>query len=339
MIRKMKNVPGGVVILCLMLCIAPFLLTACSEPEGEEFTETRLLLDTFCTITIHGDVGAPLMSEAFALITELEQLLSMTVTGSDVWSINHAGGEPITVDPRTIEVISAGLVFSDMSAGKFDITIGRVSSLWDFGSGNNYVPSQDEISDALVTVNYRQVRINEEDNTVQLAHPEAWLDLGAIAKGYIASRVAKLIMDGGATGALVNLGGDVVASGTKNDGSGWNVAIKDPLAVNEEWIGVIEVIWASVTSSGTYERQFESYGVKYHHILDTSTGMPVKSDVVSATLITNTAVIGEGISTIAVLMGSRDVVELFERIPGFIGAVLVLNNGSVYKYGDVEFVE
>jgi thiamine biosynthesis lipoprotein len=308
--------------------------TACDDKQqNEHLNDTRLLLDTYCTITIHGDVDSSLLDEAFLLLAELEALFSITTPGSDVWRINNAGGEPVTVDPRTAELIEAGLTFSELSHGMFDITIGRLSRLWDF-SGELNVPTEAEIKEALATVDYRQVIIGE--NTVQLANPNAWIDLGAIAKGFIAYEIGEFLAANGAKGALIDLGGDIVAVGNRHDGSPWRVALRKPFGEAGEWLGVIEVLWACVLSSGTYQRQFEIDGVRYHHILDPNTGMPVISDVVSATMITHTAVIGEGFSTVAVLQGSERTKELIKDIPGFIGAVLVLDNGDVLTFGEVE---
>jgi len=301
-----------------------------------QISETRLLLDTYCTITIHGDVDSGLLDEAFRLCEELEALLSITIEGSDVWRINNSGGLPVTIDSRTIEVINAGLVFGELSDGMLDITIGRLSRLWDFGGEPN-VPSGSEIERALETVDYKKVIV--AGDTVQLENPDAWIDLGAIAKGYIAYEIAKFLAENDVSGALIDLGGDIVAVGSRQDGTPWRIALREPYGEANEWIGVIEVKWASVLGSGTYERRFEKDGVQYHHILDPTTGMPVSSDVVSATVITETAVLGEGLSTIAVLLGSERVEDLFAHARGFIGAVIVLESGELLKFGEVEFVE
>jgi len=115
------------------------LIGGCADRQaGVQESETRLLLDTYCSITIHGSddsINEELLDEAFELIAEMEALFSITVEGSDVWRINHAGGEPVVVDSRTVEVIEAGLEFGELSDGMFDITIGRVSRLWEFGGG------------------------------------------------------------------------------------------------------------------------------------------------------------------------------------------------------------
>jgi len=318
--------------LLLLFCVFIIFTAGCSDSRSNEhLSETRLFLDTYCTITVHGDVDEALLDEAFILLAELEALFSITIEGSDVWRINYSGGEPVAVDPRTMELIEVGLKFGELSHGMFDITIGRLSRLWDFGD-EPYIPTEAEIEEALATVDYRQVIL--DGNTVQLANPNAWIDLGAIAKGFMAYEIAEFLAANGVTGALVNLGGDIVAVGNRHDGSPWRVALRKPFGDDGERLGILEVSWACVLSSGTYQRQFEIDGVRYHHILDPNTGKPVISDVVSATLITHTAVIGEGYSTVAILMGSERTQELLDHIPGFVGAVLVLEDGEVLTFGE-----
>jgi len=323
--------------LCLIVFfIFASLLLGCNEKnQDEQISETRLLLDTYCTITIHGNVDAGMLDDAFSLCEELEALFSITIEGSDVWRINNSGGRPVTVDHRTIEVIKAGLVFGEWSDGMFDITIGRLSRLWDFGGEPN-VPPESELNKALDTIDYRQVIIS--GNTVQLENPDALIDLGAIAKGFIAYEIAEFLAAQDVSGALIDIGRDVVAVGSRQDGNPWRIALQDPFGSNGDWLGIIEVKWASVLGSGTYERQFEFDNVRYHHILDPFTGMPVISDIISATVITETALLGEGLSTLAVLLGSDNVEDLFSRANGFIGAVIVLDSGELLKFGDVVFV-
>ena len=221
-----------------------------------------------------------------------------------------------------------------MSGGMFDITIGRLSRLWDFGSSNR-IPETSEIDEAQMTVDYSQLNIN--GNFVQLDNAEAWIDLGAIAKGYIADKIARFLTEQGITNALIDLGRDIFAIGSRSDGRAWRIGVAKPFDNNNEYVGVLEITEASVVSSGIYERGFEETGVWYHHILNPQTGMPVRSDVVSATVIAKSAVIGEGLSTIAVLAGSEKAPEILLQAPGFIGAVLVLENGEVVTLGDVRF--
>jgi len=318
----------------LVFFVVIALLSGCAKKQsGEQISETRLLLDTFCTITIHGNVDQRLLDEAFEICEEYENLLSITIEGSDIWQINNAGGKPVKVDTRTIEVIETGLEFAQITDGMFDITIGRLSRLWDFGAaGEPKVPSAPEIETTRASVDYTKVKI--EGETVQLADPDAWIDLGGIAKGYIGDRIAGHLTSRGAAGALINLGGDVITAGNRQDGKPWRIALRDPFGEAEDWLGLFEISGLSVISSGTYERKFEKDGAIYHHILDPNTGYPVDSDIVSATVIADSGMVGEGLATAAVLMGSDRAREIFEQTPGFIGAALVLENGELLSYGD-----
>jgi len=361
---RRRAFPAREILSILFLVIfTATLLCGCADPfisgqnqPGEQVSETRLLLDTFCTIIIYGAADPGLLDEAFKLCAEYEALLSITAEGSDVWRVNHAGGEPVTVDPRTIELIKEGLEFGEISGGMFDITIGRLSRLWDFGkTGENIlssepvIPEEAELEAARLTVDYRQVSI--DGDTVQLADPDAWIDLGAIAKGYIADKIAGFLVERGVTAALIGLGGDVLVFGSKQDGTPWRIGVREPFGEMEDYLGVIEIPGdisgdtpaeisnVSIIGSGVYERQFEKDGVFYHHILDPNTGMPVKSDVISATVLTENAVTGEGLSTTMILLGSHNIQELLYKFPGFIGAVLVLDSGEVLELGDVRFID
>ena len=322
----------------LLITVAIFAtLTACDvdDRNGQLQVSNRsaFMLDTYVMLTIHGYAAESVIEEAFALIAELENLMSMTVEGSDIYRINSSGGEPTVVDSRTVEVIRKSIEFSEMSDGLFDITTGRLTRLWNFGE-NEAIPDETALAEAQRTVDFRQITITE--NTVTLSNPDAWLDLGAIAKGYIADMVASLLRENGVTSALIDLGGDIKLIGSRGDGNPWRLAIKNPFDYHSApFAATIEVSDAAVISSGTYERSFEIDGVRYHHILDPNTAMPALTDVVSATVIAESGVIGEGLSTLAILKGSEAVAEILENHPEFIGAILILEDGEIIEIGDV----
>ncbi|MDR0490063.1 MAG: FAD:protein FMN transferase [Oscillospiraceae bacterium] len=295
-------------------------------------SETRLLLNTVCTITLYGAQDKLLLTEALDLCEEYEAMFSMTSEGSDIWRVNHAEGNPVAVSPQTAEVIAAGLRFGNLSDGMFDITVGRLSALWDF-SGNPSVPSALALAAALETVDYRNVTL--DGNTVRLAYPGAWVDLGGIAKGYIADRLAAFLKIRGAEGAVIDLGGNVYVVGEKPNGKPWRVGVRKPSGGSSGFVGTIETGEASVVTSGIYERQFESDGVMYHHILDPTDGMPVKSDVVSATVVTESSMLGDVLSTLIVLLGSESVPALLDSFPELHGAALVLDDGDLLQFGDI----
>jgi thiamine biosynthesis lipoprotein len=292
------------------------------------------LLDTVCTITVYGTQDHSLLDGAFELLAEYEALLSVTVEGSDVWRINHAGGAPVTVAPQTLELIRLGIEYGAVSDGKFDITIGKLSTLWDF-TGHSGVPSGTELENARDTVDYRQIVI--DGNTVRLTNPEARIDLGGIAKGYIVDRLADFLRESGVAGAIIDLGGDIAVIGEKPDGTPWRIGVRQPFGGLNDLLGLVEIGETSVVSAGVYERMFEENGVIYHHILDPDTGMPVKSDVISVTVMTESTVIGDIVSTIILLVGSERADGIFNQTPGFIGALLVLETGELVEYGDIDF--
>ena len=199
-----------------------------------------------------------------------------------------------------------------------------------------------EITDALEAGSYRDIHISADKDIVWVPSSaddiSIWIDLGAIAKGYIADLIAEYLVSQGVLGAMIDLGGDVVTVGNRHDGSPWRIALRKPFGSMEDWIGIVEASDFAVVSSGIYERQFEVDGVIYHHILDPETGMPVKTDVVSAVVIAESGIVGEGLSTVAVLAGSDKAPEFFDKVQGFICAVLVLDDGEIIVIGDMRYL-
>ena len=265
---------------------------------GDPYTGSTFAFDTFCQFTVYEDEGA--IAELGRLCNRYDKLFDLYDDASDIARVNAAGGAPVEVDPETAAVIQAGVEWSAQSAGRFDITIGAVSTLWDFDEGVR--PADADIAAALPHVNWENVSVN--GTTVQLADPAAKLDLGGIAKGYIADKLAEALRKRGVTSALLSLGGNILAVGPKPDGSAWNVGIRDP---NEpggtKVVDTVTVRNCSVVTSGLYERTFEQDGQRYWHILDPRTGYPVETDVVSDTVISPTSTAGDALSTTLFVAG------------------------------------
>jgi len=322
-------------VLFVLIFFLGMPFTGCNRNEpAEALSETRMLLDTVCTITVFDPAGQPLIKEALDLCAEYEALFSRTVEGSDIWRINHAEGAPVTVAEQTAELLQAGLEYGVFSGGRFDITVGRLSVLWDF-NGSPAVPSPEDLAAARDTVDFRQVFI--DGTTVRMGNEEARLDLGGIAKGYIADQLAAFLKERGVKSAIVDLGGNIVTVGVKPDNTLWRIGIEQPFSDRSEIVGSIDIGEASIVTSGIYERQFTENGVLYHHILDPATGMPSESDVVSVTIVSESSTVGDALSTIVILLGSEKSAPLLERTPGLMGAVLKLKSGALLQYGDIDF--
>lgn len=284
--------------------------TSCSNKEP--VSKTDFCLNTTCTITIYDmdkDESSQILKEAFELIRDYENMMSATIEGSDIYKINHAKGSPIEVSEETLEVISLGIDMGDISGGMFDITIGKVTGLWDFTGEDPHVPEDEDIKQALSTVDYKAIRV--EGNKVSLDDPEAQIDLGGIAKGYIADRVGEFIENKGAEKALINLGGNVVAIGSKDKDDAWNIGIERPYSDRTEVVGSLGAKNETVVTSGIYERKFEENGVIYHHIIDPKTGYPADSDLESVTLKAKkgNSALCDGFSTICLMYGKEKALE------------------------------
>lgn len=248
-----------------------------------------------------------------------EWSLSRTLTGSDLYHLNHAKGETVEVKRQTWEAIESGLRFCEKSEGRFDITMGAITQLWDFN--NEIVPDEDEIKRALPHVDWRRVNLKKvvgNDSTrffIKLEDPEAVLDLGGCAKGFIADRMCELLQSEGIAHAFVNLGGNVAVFGGKPDGAPWRIGIKNPFDT-EQIRGVSTLTNGSVVTSGLYERCFTQDDRFYHHILDVKTGRPIETDIAGVSVIANTSQDADGFSTTLFALGSEAAIRFAERTPG-----------------------
>ena len=308
--------------------------TACAE-KTEKVEKDSYYMDTMCRITIFDmedmseEKANAAIDDAFALCAEYESLISATKEGSDIYKINHAKGAPVTCDPRTVDVIKEGIKYGKLSDGKFDITIGRVTDLWDFHAEKPHIPSASKIKDALTAVDYGQIKI--KGDTVAMENPSGEINLGGVGKGYVGDQVTELLQKEGVTSAIVNLGGNIVAIGDK-DGKDFEIGITKPFSERNDLVGSVAVKNATVVTSGTYERSFELNGKIYHHILDVNTGYPVDTDVVSVSLVSGLGRSGDcdAMSTICLILGVKEGVKFIEKVDG-VEAVFVDKNGKITK--------
>ena len=271
------------------------LLCGCNSGETEN-SETRFLLDTVCTVT--ADCGDDIINGAFSLCENLERTLSKTVTDSDVYKLNNTEGF-VSVSDGTLKTVERALYYSDLSSGKFDITIAPVSALWDFK--NQVIPSKDEISEALQNVDYHSIEIKNGE----ISSGTKQIDLGGIAKGYIADRATEYLKENGAENALVNLGGNICMIGE------YNIGIQKPF--DDSVIASIALKDKCVVTSGIYERYIESDGKIYHHILDPKTGYGAENELASVTVIGEKALDCDALSTVCMLLGTESGMDIINN--------------------------
>jgi len=311
--------------LIAFLIVTIIAQSGCTSTEPVK--KSQFMLDTNCAITAYGDNAVEAIDGAFALGVDYENLLSMTIEGSDVYKVNHAGGQPVEVSDDTIAILEKAIHYSQVSDGLFDVSAGTLTSLWGFGESKKIVPPQEEIDAALKTIGWDSIKI--DGNKVTLLKPGEQLDFGAIAKGYIADRMVDYLKTKKLDGGIVNLGGNVVTFGSKPNGEPWNVGIQQPFADRNETVGMVSVGEKSVVTSGIYERSFVAPDGKfYHHILNLRTGYPVENDLAGVSIISDLSVDGDGLSTTCFVLGTEKAKELIESIPDT-EAIFLTKDGKI----------
>lgn len=333
---KYKPAPVAFHIFCVALLSAAALFMCGCAGEKREVSRTGFYFDTVITVTLYDPADEGLLDHCFEMAEDYENMLSRTVPGSDVWNINHSDSKPVTVSSDTAKLLQTALSWAELTDGKIDPTIGGVSSLWSFKgkekAAGGDLPSGQAIREALSHVDYRRVTVDGQK--VTLADPEAVIDLGFIAKGYIADRMKSYLLSQKVKSALINLGGNILTLGSRTDGSPFQVGIQKPFAPKGTAAAVLPAADLSVVSSGSYERYFEKDGKIYHHILDTKTGYPVWNNLSSVTVLSASSAEGDALSTACFVLGLKEGMALIESLPDT-EAVFITDDGVLHASGGV----
>lgn len=323
---KNKFTRGGLAVL-LALALLP--LSGCKPAEAEIIITA---MDTVMVLTAYGDAAGAALESARAEILRLEALLSATDPDSDIGRINADPTAKTPVDDSTMELLLEAVSLSEASGGAVDMTVYPLVGAYGFPSGEYILPSDTELAALLELVGCEMVVLDGEAGTVSLELDGMAIDLGAFAKGYASDRCAEIVSGLGVTSALLMLGGNVKAVGSKPEGSPWRVAVKDPLG-GTGYVGVIEVSDLAVVTSGSYERYFdvETDGElrRIHHIIDPYTGRPAEGGLVSVTVVSADGLLADAYSTALFVMGLEEASE-FWRVTRNFEAVFVAEDGEVY---------
>ncbi|MEI7188242.1 FAD:protein FMN transferase [Dickeya dianthicola] len=272
-----------------------------------------------------------LASQVFGRIQQLEAMLTVNRADSEVMDINHAAGKhPVVVSQPLFNLIKRAREVSLLDGSCFNFTIGPVVKRWKIGFHGHSVPPADELQALLPLTDPRRVVLNAQQHSVWLETAGMEIDLGAIAKGYIADVIRQLLYRQHVYHALINLGGNVLAMGRPQNGgqTAWSVGLQKPFGDNGELIGVVQVANKSVVTSGIYERYFECDGRVYHHILDPKTGYPLDNDLLSVTIISDASIDGDIYTTLIYGLGVEQGVAYLSHLP-HIEAILVTKDRRV----------
>jgi thiamine biosynthesis lipoprotein len=289
------------------------------------------MLGTTCTVRLYTGGNAEALDAAFARIAEIESRMTINKGGSEVDLVNEAAGiHPVKVTADVLNVITAGLKYSEDGDGAFDVTIAPLVKLWGIGSDSARVPDPSEIRSALSRIGYRDLLVNEKESTVFLKRKGMGIDLGSVAKGYAADEVVRVLKERGVTAALVDLGGNILTMGKKPGGAQWRIAIQNPDEARGTMIGYVDVPGGSVTTAGTYERYFMKEGKRYFHILDARTGYPAWNGLSAVAIWAPDSITADGYDTLVFTLGLERGKKLVESMNGAIEAVFITDAKQVY---------
>ena len=304
------------------LCLALVLLSGCTPARTSAPAErTFFAMDTVMSVRVYGDEA--LLDAAEARVRELEALWSVTDEHSEIHALNRDGSAALSGDAAGL--LAGALDLCGRTDGALDITVYPVVRLWGFTTGEYAVPEAGAIGELLTRVDYTRVELDEAAGIASLPDG-AEIDLGSVAKGYTGDALAGLLKSRGVESALLDLGGNIQAVGTKPDGSPWRIGVRDP--AGDGILGVVEVADRAVVTSGGYVRYFEQDGVRYWHILDPETGAPARSGLASVTVIGESGLVCDALSTALFVMGLDRALEHWREYRDF-EAVFIGEDGSV----------
>ena len=307
------------------LLLSLFLLFGC-QTRSKQLARTDYLLDTVVTLTLYG-AGEEDLDAAFGEIRRLSGLLDAYSSDSDLGRLQaNAGKEPVAVSPETMELLIFAKDMYERTGGYLNVTVGPLIDLWDVRNGGHY-PAEDELAAALCLLGMDDLILDEANGTAFLVRPGMRLDLGALAKGYIADRVKALLLERGVTSGVIDLGRNILLVGEKPGKAPFSIGIQSP-ETSGELLRVLALRDKSLVTSGTYERYFDHEGKQYHHVLDPFTGFPADRDLLAVTILSDSSLWGDALSTACLLLGVDDGLKLIDSIPEA-EALFVLTDGSV----------
>lgn len=301
------------IIACLSGCIG----------QQRVYYETCLLMDTIAEIKIVGGKkkeAKKAIAAAFNRMKEIEKITNFRDPKSELSKINQQTDKsPVDISYEMCEILKESLKYSKITDGAFDISIGSLSKLWDFGSATAPPPRIKIIDNALL-VGYEDIKFDINKKQVLFGKKGMKIDLDSVNKGYAVEEAAKVLTDAGYHNFLINLDGNIKAMGTNPWGFQWKVGIKHPRS-NDNILTTLKLQDMAVATSGDYEHYFISAGQKYHHILDPQSGYPVSNGCVSVTIITPSAFVADILSTAVFVLGQKagmDIIEDLEQVEGII---------------------
>lgn len=319
---------GRLSLLLAGVLAAGAVLTGCGGEQKVSSQGSQVFaMDTVMLLTVYGDQAQQGLDQAEQTIQKLEKLWSATDENSEIWALNHSGGNWVELSEDTREILSRGLELCALTDGALDLTAYSAVQAWGFPTGAYRVPDETELEQLVGTIDYTQVEL--DDNQARLPEDMS-LDLGAVAKGRLGEVLSQDLKELGVTSALLELGGNIQTVGTKPDGSRWRVGIQDPNSQEGGYLAIVEVADQAVVTSGDYQRYFEQDGQTYCHIMDPATAAPADSGVDSVSIVGSDGTVCDALSTALFVMGEKKGAQFWKDHPELdFEAIFVSQDGTI----------
>ena len=332
------NKKKSILLIIAVIAICFFIYLFKGNFNKGDYSQTYYDLNTVSEITLYNvkeSDSKEILKKCGDILLNIDNTMSKTREASDVYKINQNAGEKyVKISDDTFEVIQKAIHFSNISDGVFDISIGPVVDLWAIGTDKARVPGKDEIKEKLELVNYKDISLNKKEKSVKLNKKGMEIDLGGIAKGYAADKIVEYLKSQNIEKAIINLGGNVFVLGEKSKDTQFKVGIQDPNSEDGTSIANIGVINQSVVTSGIYERYLEQDGVMYHHMLD-PTGYPFENNLSSVTIISDSSIVGDGLSTTTFGLGLEKGMKLIESLDNT-DAIFITKDQKIYTTSNLK---
>jgi FAD:protein FMN transferase len=322
MIFKEKWNSGFIILLFLTSILLP------ADSKADWFKTQQDIMGTGVVVEIwHNDAGMAeqCSKKVFAEMRRIDELMSPYKVDSELAKINqYASEKAVTISDELFELIELSLVFSEKSAGAFDITFASVGSLYNYRQRQK--PSDKVISTQLKLIDYRNIKLNKEDKSIQFTQPGVRIDLGGIAKGYAVDNGITIIKKCGIKNGMVSAGGDSRILGDRQ-GRSWMMGVRHPRKKNDVVVR-LPLSNTAISTSGDYERFFIEEGKRYHHIIKPDTGKSVK-ETWSATVMADKAVLTDALSTTLFVLGAKEGLKLIDEYKN-VDAIIIDSKGKMF---------
>lgn len=326
---KKKIISIALTVLLLVCALGLFVFYEDRHERFDGNEKSHIAMGTIVNQKVYGELTARDIENNKAVIDGLDDMISWRKSDSQIAKLNS--GKTLSV-PYLIDVIKTCNEISVLSGGAFDVTVGGVSQLWSIGEENERIPSDKEIKAELKNVGYGKIKFGK--NTVSLSDGVK-IDLGAVGKGMACDMVKAYLDSSDVEGAIISVGGSILAWGDYNKaGDKWQIAVAHP-RLEGEYLGILSVDEGFVSTSGDYERYFEKDGRRYHHILDATTGYPAETDVISVTVVCDSGLLSDALSTAGFIMGEEASKPLLEKYNA--SAIFVDKDMNISTVGEIDF--